>query len=91
VGRFAGGLSTVLRHAAEGFEVGNIAISPGALLAGLVILLLGIIITRYVTSWLQSRVLSATKLDKGAQDSIRTSAGYAGMPSPSPLRSRRRA
>ncbi len=70
--------ATVLRHAAEGFEVGNIAISPGALLAGLVILLLGIVITRYVTSWLQSRVLSATKLDKGAQDSIRTSAGYAG-------------
>jgi small-conductance mechanosensitive channel len=70
--------TTVLRRVAEGFEVGNIAISPGALLAGLVILLLGIVVTRYVTTWLQSRVLSATKLDKGAQDSIRTSAGYAG-------------
>jgi small-conductance mechanosensitive channel len=70
--------ATVVSHAATGFKIGNISISPGSLLAGVVILLVGIIITRYVTNWLQGRVLSATKLDKGAQDSIRTSAGYAG-------------
>jgi potassium efflux system protein len=70
--------ATLVSQAATGFKVGNISISPGSLLAGLVILLLGIVITRYVTNWLQGRVLSATKLDKGAQDSIRTSAGYAG-------------
>ncbi|MBK8771648.1 MAG: mechanosensitive ion channel [Rhizobiales bacterium] len=70
--------TTLLRQAASGFQIGNITISPSSLLAALLILLLGIIITRYITSWLQGRVLSATKLDKGAQDSIRTSAGYAG-------------
>lgn len=70
--------ATLVRGAASGFQIGNISISPGSLLAALVILLLGIAITRYVTSWLQGRVLSATKLDKGAQDSIRMTAGYAG-------------
>jgi small-conductance mechanosensitive channel len=70
--------TTVVRNAASGFEVGNISISPGSLLAALLILLIGIVITRYVTGWLQNRVLSATKLDKGVQDSVRTTAGYSG-------------
>ncbi len=70
--------TTLVRKAAGGFEIGNISISPGSLFGALVILLLGIIITRYVTNWLQNRVLSATKLDKGVQDSVRTSAGYSG-------------
>ena len=39
---------------------------------------MGIAITRYVTAWLQRRVLTATRLDKGVQDSIRTGAGYFG-------------
>lgn len=68
----------LVRSAAGGFQIGNISISPGSLLAALVILLLGVVITRYIISWLQNRVLSATKLDKGAQDSIRMTAGYAG-------------
>lgn len=70
--------TTLVSSAAGGFQVGNISISPGSLLAALLILLIGVVITRYITSWLQGRVLSATKLDKGAQDSIRTTAGYAG-------------
>jgi small-conductance mechanosensitive channel len=67
-----------LRQAAEGFEIGSIAIHPIAILWAFFVLALGIVLTRYVTSWLQRRVLGATRLDKGAQDSIRTSVGYAG-------------
>ena len=70
--------ATVVRSAAGGFQIGNISVSPGSLLAALVILLLGVVVTRYIISWLQGRVLSATKLDKGAQNSIRMTAGYAG-------------
>lgn len=70
--------TTLMRTALTGFEVGNIWISPSSLFAGLLILLIGIVITRFVTGWLQSRVLSATKLDKGVQDSVRTTAGYSG-------------
>jgi potassium-dependent mechanosensitive channel len=70
--------TSLLRQAAGGFEIGNISISPVTLLGALVILLFGIAVTRYVTGWLQARVLSATRLDKGVQDSVRTSAGYAG-------------
>ena len=70
--------TTLVQNAASGFEVGNISISPSSLFAALLILLIGIVITRYVTGWLQNRVLSATKLDKGVQDSVRTTAGYSG-------------
>jgi len=70
--------TAVLRQAAGGFAIGNISISPASLLGALVIFLLGIAITRYVTGWLQTRVLSATRLDKGVQDSVKTGAGYAG-------------
>lgn len=70
--------TTLVQNAARGFEVGNISISPSSLFAALLILLIGIVITRYFTGWLQNRVLSATKLDKGVQDSVRTTAGYSG-------------
>ena len=70
--------TSVVRNAAGGFAIGNISISPSSLLAAFVILLLGIAVTRYITGWLQARVLAATRLDKGVQDSVRTGAGYAG-------------
>jgi potassium-dependent mechanosensitive channel len=70
--------TSLVRKAADGFTIGNISVSPTSLFGALVILLLGIAITRYVTGWLQTRVLSATRLDKGVQDSVRTGAGYAG-------------
>ncbi len=68
----------LIRKAASGFEIGNISISPTGLLGALFILLLGVAITRYVASWLEKRVLSATKLDRGVRDSVRTSLGYTG-------------
>lgn len=70
--------ATLVRQAAHGFEIGNISVSPGSLLAALLILLVGIVSTRYVTGWLQNRVLVATRLDKGVQDSVRTTVGYSG-------------
>ncbi len=62
----------------SGFTIGNITISPtGLLIAGLV-LTIGVALTRSLTGWLQRRVLSETKLDKGVQDSVRTASSYVG-------------
>ncbi|MFO1034603.1 MAG: hypothetical protein U1E15_11170 [Hyphomicrobiales bacterium] len=53
-----------LRQAADGIEIGNITIDPVAILWAFFVLALGVVLTRYVTSWLQRRVLQATRMDK---------------------------
>jgi potassium-dependent mechanosensitive channel len=62
----------------SGFTVGNITISPTGLGIAAFVLAIGVAITRSLTGWLQRRVLSETKLDKGVQDSVRTASSYLG-------------
>jgi potassium efflux system protein len=62
----------------NGITIGNITLSPWGILVAILVLGAGIAITRVVTRWLQRRVLSETSLDKGVQDSVRTSASYLG-------------
>jgi small-conductance mechanosensitive channel len=69
---------SMLNSAVVGFRVGNITISPFNLVSLLGILLLGILFTRFITGWLDKRVLTQTRLNKGVQDSVRTGANYFG-------------
>jgi potassium-dependent mechanosensitive channel len=62
----------------SGFTIGNITISPTALLIAALVLAIGIALTRSLTGWLERRVLAETKLDKGVQDSVRTASSYVG-------------
>ncbi len=59
-----------------GFSVGDITISLSSILLAIVVFVLGLILTRFITGWLDRRILSATELDAGLRNSIRTGAGY---------------
>lgn len=69
---------SVLNSLVSGITIGNITISPSGLLIAAVVLVLGVLLTRSLTGWLQRRVLSETTLDKGVQDSVRTGTSYLG-------------
>lgn len=61
-----------------GFKIGDITISPSTVLLVLGILIGGVALTNLIVRWLDGRILSQTRVDKGVQDSLRKSASYAG-------------
>jgi potassium-dependent mechanosensitive channel len=69
---------SLFNNAVVGFRIGNITVSPLNLVSLLGILTAGILLTRFITGWLDKRVLTQTRLNKGVQDSVRTGANYAG-------------
>lgn len=69
---------SVLSAAGQGIKLGNFTLSLGTLAGALLVLAIGIFITRYVTRWLDKRVLAQTHFDAGVQNSLRAGAGYAG-------------
>jgi potassium-dependent mechanosensitive channel len=69
---------SVLSVASQGIKIGNFTLSLGTLAGALLLLAVGIFITRYVTRWLDRRVLAQTNLDTGVQNSLRAGAGYTG-------------
>jgi potassium-dependent mechanosensitive channel len=71
-------VSTFLTSMSQGIPIGNITLSPKALAMALVVLVVGLTATRYVTRWLDRRVLVDTHFDKGVQNSLRAMAGYTG-------------
>jgi potassium-dependent mechanosensitive channel len=66
------------RGFSSGFTFGSITLSPWAILLGVLVMTLGVVLTRILTGWLNQRVLEQTSLDKGVQDSVRTAARYVG-------------
>ncbi len=62
-----------------GFKVGGVTISFASIVAAAIAFIVGLIVTRLVTGWLDNRVLSRTNVDRGIRDSIRTGAGYLGF------------
>jgi potassium-dependent mechanosensitive channel len=71
-------LSSLYQAFSNGFTFGSIRLSPWSLLLGILVITIGVALTRIVTRWLNSRVLTETSLDKGVQDSVRTAASYTG-------------
>ncbi len=62
----------------QGIEVGGIAISPGAVLRGIVVLLLGLGLLRVFMNWLDRRYLPITDLDGSGRNSVSLVARYVG-------------
>jgi potassium-dependent mechanosensitive channel len=62
----------------NGVTIGNITLSPWGILVAIAVFVIGVVLTRAITGWMQRRVLSETTLDKGVQDSVRTGASYLG-------------
>ncbi len=59
-----------------GFDIGDITISLSSILLAITVFVVGLTLTRFVTGWLDRRILSATELDAGVRNSIRTGASY---------------
>ena len=69
---------SLVNTAIFGFRVGDILLSPWSVIVVFLILVAGIVLTNQVVRWLDRRVLSYTRVDKGVQDSLRKGASYAG-------------
>ncbi len=74
-----GSLFDQISRISQGVTVGQITISPGAILRALGVLALGMFVVRGIQSWLTNRYLPATELDAGARNSISMVARYAGL------------
>lgn len=64
---------------ARGVTIGEVTISPGAILRALGVLVVGIFAVRGIQKWLTTRYLPATELDAGARNSIAMVTRYAGL------------
>lgn len=64
---------------ARGIELGGIAISPGAILRSIVVLVLGLALVRAFMGWLEQRYLPATDLDGSGRNSVSLIARYVGL------------
>ncbi|TVV70004.1 mechanosensitive ion channel family protein [Sphingomonas solaris] len=64
---------------AQGVTIGQITISPGAILRSLLVLAAGLFVVRGVQRWLTTRYLPTTELDDGARNSISMVARYTGV------------
>jgi len=68
----------IMNTLALGVRVGNITISPGFVVVVLAVLASGVIATRLFNRWLQRRILSDTRINRGVQESILKASTYAG-------------
>jgi potassium-dependent mechanosensitive channel len=78
-GLFADDIVGVFQISRWDFAIGGLNLAPGNILAGLAILLVGLVAVRAVQSWLATQFLPRTRLDSGLQNSIAALSGYAAM------------
>lgn len=62
-----------------GVQFGGFTFSLSTILTAVIILVVGVLLTRGVQSWLEHRFLPRTRLDSGLQISIKTAIGYVGF------------
>jgi small-conductance mechanosensitive channel len=78
----AGGLGALfgrLGSVAQGVQIGGVAISPGAIVRGLVVLFVGLSLVRLFMTWLETRYLPVTDLDGSGRNSVTLVARYVGI------------
>lgn len=69
----------ILSAAFFSFSIGQFNISLSAIFGAIIVLLVGILATRTIQQWFETRYLPATNLDAGVRASIRTGVGYVGV------------
>ncbi len=62
-----------------GFRIGSTQISLAAILASIIVFILGYFAAKLFQGWLDAQVLKPAGLSGGLRDSIRTTVGYAGV------------
>lgn len=78
-GVFAADFFGVVRDATFGFRIGDVTISLSTVLGAFATIVIGILATRAVQNWLQTRFLPRTALDPSLQHSIATIFSYVGV------------
>ncbi|WBU65556.1 DUF3772 domain-containing protein [Paracoccus aerodenitrificans] len=63
----------------QGFSVGGITLSPGAIVTFLVVFALGYMVTKWMQGIFRATILPRTRLDKGAQAATVSGLGYVGV------------
>ncbi len=71
-----GSLFDQLGQIGQGITIGELTISPSAVLRAVAVLVAGLFVARIVQHWLTSRYLPVTDLDAGARNSIATVVRY---------------
>ncbi len=71
--------SSLARQAFFGFKVGDVSIEPSKILLAIVMLVVGVIVVRILSTWLNRRILSRSNIDAGVQNSIATGVKYTGV------------
>jgi len=81
--RFGSSAGELLARGAEvganGLRIGEIVITPGALLGSFAVFLFGLMAIRGLQRWLGNRYLPTTALDPGMRSSVTTLLGYVGI------------
>lgn len=72
-------ISIYLHDFMRGFEIGGVAISPGAILTALIIFFLTLLVVRFLRRVLDERFLPRLKIDSGVRHSISAAASYTGF------------
>lgn len=72
-------LTTSLRSAFFGFQLGGVTISLSSIFVSGLLFALGLTATRSLQGWLENKFLPTTALDTGLRNSITTAAGYIGQ------------
>ncbi len=62
-----------------GFEIGNMSVSLMGLLTGVLLFVIGYLLTRWFQNWLDNSVMARGRVDSGVRNSIRTGVGYVGL------------
>jgi len=62
-----------------GFHIGNTQVSLAAILASIVVFILGYFAAKFFQQWLDNQILKPAGLSGGLRDSIRTGVGYLGV------------
>ncbi len=62
-----------------GFQIGGVTISLSVVFIAASAFLSVLVLTRLLTRWLDTRVLSRTQMNRGVRDSIKTAMGYSGF------------
>lgn len=75
----SGDMLTSLQAAFFGFKVGDVTVSLSAILLAALAFGIGLVVTRAIQRWLETRYLPTTELDSGLRNSINTGFGYIGI------------
>ncbi len=64
---------------ASEIRIGSVSFSLIGILTGIIVFVIGYVLTRWLQSWLDGSVMTRGRVDSGVRNSIRTGVGYAGI------------